>query len=61
MSASRLAEQLRDALARAEAFVPDVVFELARRAEIGEELQAQVCADALRDLAPADGYVAGDF
>jgi len=61
VSASQLTERLHVAASRSEAFDPDVVFELARRAEIDERLQAQVRADAFRELAPVDGYVAGDF
>ncbi len=60
-TAVQLAGQLRHAAARSEPFDPDVVFELAHRAEVGERLQAQVRSEALRELAPADGYVDGDF
>jgi len=61
VSAPQITEWLRDAASRSEAFDPGVVFELARRAEIDERLQARVRTVALRELAPVDGYGAGDF
>lgn len=60
-SASQLAARVRQSAARSEPFDADVALELARRAETGELLQAQVRSDALRAIAPAGGYVAGDF
>ena len=43
------------------AFDENVVFELVRRAEIGEALQASVRSEPLRELAPAEGYSSSDF
>ncbi len=61
VTAAQLTARLRNAFARSEPFDADVVFELALRAETGERLQRQVAQDALRNIAPPNGYVAGDF
>ena len=61
MTAAQLTERLRAAVAKAEPFDAAIVFELAERAETGERLQRRVAQDALREIAPVNGYVPGDF
>ncbi len=58
---AELSARLHSASASAERFDPEVVLELARRAEIGERLQAQIRKEALSEISSPEGYSTEDF
>ena len=60
-SVAELTARLRKPLSDSDRFYEDVVLELVRRAESGEQLQAQVASEALASIAPGEGYQPGDF